>query len=187
MGYLDCEYNAVGRDKAGIIVRNNGSTVMAVVSGPFEPAGPILNIYAGTIRITIAGDSLNKSEFGSMQEALEIVLSKLVYLRDYPRSIIDVKIFVLEKSDSVISAIINALSIAIMNSGIQMKGVLLGIHDRSSNSTIAYAYANQKYHKVFQIGNYTENEPDKETELNDLIERIVYSLKKDYRRDWLAV
>lgn len=186
MGYLDCEYNAVGKDKAGVIVKNNDSRIMGVLNGPFEPSGPIVNRYAGSIRVTVTGDSADKIEYGSLQESIEAALSEIVYLRDYSRCIIDVRLFVLERSSAIYSAIINAASILLMNAGIHMKGMLIGVTDTAHNSTTGYAYANEKYHKVLQIGEYTES-VDEQTanELSDLLERIVYSLREDYRRDWL--
>ncbi|KAI5191623.1 exosome complex component RRP41 [Nematocida minor] len=185
MGYIDCEYNAIGRDKAGVIVTNEGSKILAVLNGPFEPTGSIINVHEGTVRVTIAGAGARRTEYAAHQESIEKTLSEIIYLRDYPRSILDIRVFVMLSADNVFTAILNSISMLLMNAGIQMKGVLLSVYMDKCRSTAGYVYSNKKYQKLLQIG--TNEEESSANLLDDLLERMLFSLKEDYKRDWMLI
>ncbi|EHY66080.1 hypothetical protein NERG_00776 [Nematocida ausubeli] len=181
MGYFDCEYNALGRDKAGVLVKCEGSEVIGMLNGPFEPSGGILNMYSGSVRVIIMGGSKTRTQYASLQENIERILMDLIYLRDYPRCVLEIRIFVVSSIENILAAILNTISVLLINAGIQMKGILLAVHDSAAFSTSAYIYSNTKYQKVLRVG-----QPAKEdvAELADLLERITYSLKEDYKKDW---
>lgn len=182
MEYFDCEYNAIGRDKAGVIVSNGGSKVFGILNGPFEPSGSIVDLYAATVRVTITASNKNRIEYASLQETLEKILSSAIHIRDYPRCILDVKLYVLSSVNNIMAAIVNTISVILVNAGIQMKGVLLANCKEESRCTAVYIYSNNTYTKVAEIGEHTEI---CHSRLNDLLERMVYSLRDDYKKDWL--
>ncbi|KAI5166764.1 hypothetical protein NEIG_01435 [Nematocida sp. ERTm5] len=181
MGYFDCEYNALGIDKPGVLVTNEESKVLAMLNGPFEPSGSIINLYSGTVRATVLGSTETRTQYAAMQESIEMILSDIIYLRDYPRCVLDIKVYVISSGQNILPAIINAISVLLLNAGIQMKGILLSVSDHVVHATSGYVYADKKYQKVLQIGPQSQ---DNISELDDLLERMVYSLKEDYKKDW---
>jgi hypothetical protein len=65
------------------------------------------------------------SKMKEFQRALKSVFESVIMLELYPRSQIDLQVFVLESDGSYKSAAFNAVSLAIMNAGIAMKDFLV--------------------------------------------------------------
>ncbi|KAH9386635.1 uncharacterized protein NEMAJ01_1531 [Nematocida major] len=181
MVYFDCEYDTIGKDRAGVMVVSDGCRVFGTLGGPFEPSTGTANMYAGSVRVSITGCSENRIEYASVQEVLEKTLSSIIHIRDYPRCILDIKLYVVTSRESIISSIINTISVLLLNAGIQMKGVLVAAYESKSGATAGYAHSNNVYSKVLEIGECAE---ESTSEVQDTLERMVYSLKEDYQKNW---
>ncbi len=68
---------------------------------------------------------LKYSKIKEFQRILKSVLENVIMLELYPRSQIDLQVFVMESDGSYKSAAFNAVSLALMNAGIAMKDYLV--------------------------------------------------------------
>ena len=65
------------------------------------------------------------SKIKEFQRVLKSVFENVIMLELYPRSQIDLQVFVMESDGSYKSAAFNAVSLALMNAGIAMKDYLV--------------------------------------------------------------
>ncbi|KAI5184542.1 exosome complex component RRP41 [Nematocida homosporus] len=184
--YFECEYNACGRDKGSVLVNYGNSKVLGVLNGPFEPAGPVVDPFRATVRVQIYAGGEKKTSASLLSVYLERLLSASLRMQEYPRCIIEVKLYLLSWSDNYYAALVNTASVLLLSSGLQMFGVPLGIFcslEGGRECTVGVISKGGVLQEVFYLG--TAEEPSKTWKENvpDLLERIRYSLKTNYEAE----
>lgn len=120
--------------------------VIAVVNGPMEPLNKAqVNQEKAVLKISInltkfskmrRSNSSNKNEkrILEMQTALERTFSETVQLNLYPRTMIEVKLHVLQQDGGMMGCLINSVTLALIDAGIAMydyiSGVSVGLMDQ---------------------------------------------------------
>ncbi|KAI5180657.1 hypothetical protein NEOKW01_0941 [Nematocida sp. AWRm80] len=178
MAYLEYSFDCCGTEKNSVICRYNDSKCLCLVNGPFEPSSAILDRFKCTIRVIIAGPQSIKSDCAMYQEYLEEMVERVVDLRKYPRSVIEIRVFVLDNSSDLLACIINAVSVCVIGSGIYTTGILFGVSQNTF--TQAYRSANGSIDQVLAINEDTTEESIPESSLRDILEKITFALKQNY-------
>lgn len=205
--YFECEFEPCGSDRGGIIVHYRDSSILAVLNGPFVPASQPPSVFRGTLRLFIYGQDQEKREVSVIQNELEVLFSSCVLLEEYPRCIIEARIYVMKPGSCLIAACINAISVLLEVSGIHTRGFLIGTTEDSETS--AYLQHGDRRHLWFNLVSPTDTPdsyrsalPDMEIEqqqkpnveidqspgknepntsnINGLLERIQFAIKQAY-------
>ncbi|KAI5172548.1 hypothetical protein NEFER03_1623 [Nematocida sp. LUAm3] len=184
--WIECEYEACGRDRGSAVVTYAGTKILAVVNGPFEPSTKIIDPFKGIVRVHVAASVERRGECSMFQEALESIFSSSIQLNRYPRSVIEIKLYILSYSKYFLSAMINSVSCLLLGSGILMHNVPMGIYidGESGVSTVSCVSRNQEVTSVFVYGEIDEKEEAWRREAPDLLERIRYLIKENYVSKW---
>lgn len=171
--YFECEFEPCGPDRGGIIVHCRDASVLAALSGPFEPTSQPPSVFQGTFRLLVYGQDQEKREVSVIQNELEILISSCVLLEEYPRCIIEARVYVMQPGSCLVAACINAVSMLLQVSGIHTRGVLVGASGDSG--TRAYLLRGGKKLLWFSLasstgipGSYDPDLPDMEIEQKDL-------------------
>jgi exosome complex component RRP41 len=131
--------------KMGVIKESSGSCsfnlgetkVVAWIKGPSETKskcpenGGIIKCYfnqapfSGTLHKSNQKQDIKNREFG---QTIKTIFSQIIKLELYPKSEININVLVLQNDGNYKSASINAVSLALINSGIFVKDSVVGIN-----------------------------------------------------------
>jgi len=185
--YFETEYNACGVERPAVITKYRNCKVLSILNGPFEPAGPIIDRFKGAVRVNVYSPQCGRNEGHSIQEHIEEMFSKIVILKEYPRSLLEIRVFVLEFSEDLLAACINSVSVLLLGAGISSNGVPFALPVKNGVNLCTFGYVSQGscISRVLAVGNCESEEPPEKHRL-DLLERMKYSLKSNYKEDWLG-
>ncbi|KAI5192228.1 hypothetical protein NECID01_1853 [Nematocida sp. AWRm77] len=185
MSYFECAFDACGKEKASVLCTYRECKLLCVLNGPFEPSGKILDRFQGVLRISIHGAEGVKRESGVLQRYLEAMFSEAVHLKEYPRCVLDVKVYVLKAEEYLLSACINGISALLLGSGISAKGVPLGVHvqEESTSYTLGALAVGSQIEKLLCVGEGEQARAEPEDLWWDILERMKHALKRNYQED----
>lgn len=181
--HFECEYGACGRGKESVLVQHGECTALAILNGPFEPAGPIIDLFKGTVRVLLHSAAERRSELQMYQVYMEKMFSSVIILGKYPRAVLEIKVYLLSYKDNYLAAIINAISTLLLGAGILLNGVALGVYVSNADKayTVGVMLADRAAEVIFHVGDKEESEWRKN--INDLEERLKYTLKACYKEE----
>ncbi|CCK72988.1 exosome non-catalytic core subunit SKI6 KNAG_0M01350 [Huiozyma naganishii CBS 8797] len=128
-------------------LEQGNNKVVTLVRGPGEPASRgQLDGQRATLRVSVNVTKFSKFERSrtshrnerrvlEIQTSLRRTFEKACLLHLYPRTAIDVELHVLEQDGGVLGAMINGITLALVDAGVAMwdyvAGVSVGLHDQT--------------------------------------------------------
>ncbi|OAG29254.1 hypothetical protein NEDG_01327 [Nematocida displodere] len=184
--YFECAYSACGKRQGGIITQYEDCKVLSLLDGPYEPA-KILDKFRGTVQVQIYGPVSAKVECMLAQEYIESAVRSTIRLREYPRAVFYLKIYLLEEGGSFLAACLNSVSALLMSSGVLTAGVMLSVRDttEAGDHTAAYLSRSGVLEEIMAVGG-REEKAELENKARDLLERMKYSVKSSYYEECLG-
>lgn len=143
---FDCSINTHPNAADGSSYLEQGNNkIITLVNGPQEPAlRSQTNPSHATMNVTVNITKFSKMERSKsshknerrvleMQTSLVRTFEKNVMLQLYPRTLIDIQIHVLQQDGGIMGALINGITLALIDAGIAMydyiSGVSIGLYD----------------------------------------------------------
>jgi len=124
---LSCELSTLQNADGSSLWKSGSTHVLAAVHGPMAPRQPHHELEYATVSVVIkSGTAINTLE-REWEDFLTQVLSACILVESYPRSIVQVVVQVLAADGSVLVACLHACVSALMDAGIVMKTLPVGV------------------------------------------------------------